>query len=139
MIRRDLTTVRRLADDVIDGLPAESVRTVLASLRIDCVRHCRLIHLHHSLETAELFPALRKANPALGPVVDKLDADHRQVSAHLAEVEEACETLAHDHATEARQRLVRALRDLAADLLAHLDFEEEQVSPTLRTWERWPP
>jgi hypothetical protein len=37
-----------------------------------------------------------------------------------------------------RQRLVDALERLAEDLLAHLRFEEEQISGTLRTWTRWP-
>jgi hemerythrin-like domain-containing protein len=139
LIRRDLATVRALAEAVTGGLPAQDAQAVLRSLRIDCVRQCQMIHLHHSLETADLFPALRRSNPALGPVVDKLEADHRDVSVHLAAVEAASEELAQDPGAEVRHRLVQALQALAADLLTHLDFEEEQISPTLRTWDRWPP
>jgi hemerythrin-like domain-containing protein len=138
LIRHDLGVVRGLADEVHAGLAADDAKTALRSLRIDCVRHCRFIHMHHTLESAELFPALKRSNPALAPVVDKLDADHRQVSIHLAEVEAACDALARDHDPAARARLVAGLRALATDLLAHLDFEEEHISPTLRTWDGWP-
>ena len=33
---------------------------------------------------------------------------------------------------------VTALRTLSDDLLAHLQYEEEHISGTLRTWTRWP-
>jgi iron-sulfur cluster repair protein YtfE (RIC family) len=85
-----------------------------------------------------LFPALRRSNPALNPVVDKLEADHRAVSHQLDEIEAAAKALGLRAGPEARRRVVEALNALATDLLAHLEFEEENVSPTLRTWTRWP-
>jgi iron-sulfur cluster repair protein YtfE (RIC family) len=85
-----------------------------------------------------LFPALRESNPALNPVVDKLEADHAHVSDLLDEVEAASQQLGQAGEPAARGRLVTALRTLSDDLLAHLQYEEEQISGTLRTWTRWP-
>jgi len=85
-----------------------------------------------------LFPALRRSNPALGPVVDTLEADHRRVSDYLDEVEAAADSLVHQDTADSSRRVVDALNVLAEHLLAHLAYEEEAISPTLRTWEGWP-
>jgi hypothetical protein len=139
-------TVRRLAGEVLAGLDPAAVQAEVVSLqtggplwqlRVNCLRYCGFVHLHHRLESAELFPALRRSNPALEPVVDKLEADHLRVSDLLDEVEAACRALSADDTTPARQRVAGALAVLATDLLAHLEFEEEQISPTLRTWTAW--
>lgn len=147
MIRRDLATVRRMAADVTAGLPAAEVRAELASLaangplwqlKINCLRYCRFVHSHHHAESLLLFPGLRRANPALNPVVDKLEADHVMMSDLLDEVESTARALNLQDDTATRQRLANALQRLAVDLLAHLQYEEEQISGTLRTWTRWP-
>jgi iron-sulfur cluster repair protein YtfE (RIC family) len=85
-----------------------------------------------------MFPALRRSNPDLSAVVDKLETDHRAISRLLDDVEESAKQV--DDATEspARQRLVAALGRLEEDLLAHLAFEEESIASTMRSWEEWP-
>ena len=147
MIRRDLTTVRQLAADVAAGLPAEEVGSAIRSLgangplwqlKVGCVHYCRFVHSHHNAESILLFPQLRRADPALNPVVDKLEADHVHVSGLLDRVEAAASELGAAEDPVARQRLVRALDTLSADLLAHLRYEEEHISATLRTWTGWP-
>jgi hemerythrin-like domain-containing protein len=95
-------------------------------------------HSHHTHESLLLFPALREANPALNPVVDRLEADHARVSDLLGEVEAASRDLGEAGDPAARGRLVTALRTLSDDLLAHLQYEEERISGTLATWTRWP-
>jgi hypothetical protein len=144
MIRQDLAMIRQLAADAAAGEPASGIRRgirALASaspvwqLKAGCLRHCRFVHAHHSHESYLLFPALRQANPALNPVVDRLQADHEHVSRLLDDVEAAAEELTDG--TE-RDRLVRALGTLSTDLLAHLDYEEENIAGTLRTFTRWP-
>ena len=98
MIRRDLRTVRQMAADVAAGLPAEEIQAGITSLaasgplwqlKINCLHYCRFVHSHHHAESVLLFPALRKANPALHSVVDKLEADHLNVSRLLEAVETA--------------------------------------------------
>jgi hypothetical protein len=74
----------------------------------------------------------------MNPVVDKLEADHENVAGLLDEVEAAAAQLADTDSAEYRDRLVIALEQLAADLLMHLDYEEEHTAAILRTWSGWP-
>ena len=158
MIRQDLRTVRQMAADVAAGLPADDVRAAIRSLaaggplwqlRINCLQYCRFVHSHHHAESVLLFPGLRRANPALNPVVDKLEADHLSISGLLHDVEAAAQAISDqeepaaqalsDRADPAvRERLTGALLRLSEDLLAHLQYEEEEISGTLRTLSRWP-
>ena len=147
MIRHDLGVIRQMAADTEAGLPASAIRGMVQSLasgsavwqlKVSCLQHCRFVHSHHTHESLMLFPALREANPALGPVVDKLEADHAHVSDLLDEVEAASLGLGEPGEAAARERLASALRALSDDLLAHLEYEEEHISGTLRTWTRWP-
>jgi hypothetical protein len=147
MIRDDLRRVRGLAqdaaagepaDDVLAGVGALAVGSPTWSLRAHCLGHCSFVHSHHSLESRLLFPAVLKSDPALGPVVAKLEADHVAVAGLLEQVEAAAEALVDGDTGPARQRLVDVLQTLADELLAHLDYEEEHLAPTLRGWQQWP-
>ena len=147
MIRRDLRTIRQLAADAAAGRAAEEIRAGIGSLatsgplwqlKVGCLHYCRIVHSHHHLESAMLFPALRRANPALNPVVDKLEADHARISDLLDEVETAARELSGAEDPAARNRLTQALQQLSADLLTHLQYEEDHISDTLRTWSDWP-
>ena len=148
MIRHDLDTVRQLADRVRAGALPDQVRAEIGELqansplwklRFTCLHYCRFVHTHHRIEDRLLFPALRHSNPALNPVVEKLEADHRRVSDYLDEVEAAADRLVGEDTDLHRQHVVDALQALAEHLLAHLAYEEETISPTLRGWDRWPP
>ena len=142
MVRRDLAVVEQLAAEVADGLGGEEVEAALAELKtggplwqlkVNCLRYCRFVHSHHGAEDVLLFPALRAANPALGPVVDRLEADHRRVSDLLDAVEAAARALNGTPGEAARARVVDALQELHAHLLEHLDYEERSAGPTIRT------
>ncbi len=85
-----------------------------------------------------MFPALRRSNPALTEVVDKLEADHRAISNLLDDVEQAAHALDDTAGNPAREQLVTALGRLEADLLTHLALEEESIAATMRSWEQWP-
>lgn len=123
-----------------DGLRAEidSLQTngPLWKLRVNCLHYCSFVHGHHSLEDRALWPALLESNPGLAPVIDKLEADHRAVALQLDEITARVDELQQDDSPTARQLLVTALDTLAEHLLEHLDYEEEAISPTLRTWTR---
>ena len=146
MIRRDLGIVAALAEAVVDGLEPGEVRDriedlkangPLWQLKVNCLHYCRFVHSHHNLEDAALFPVLRRVNPDLDPVVDKLEADHRQVSVLLDEVEAAAADLTGDDNGEGRARVVVALEALGAALLEHLDFEERSIESTLARMGSW--
>lgn len=146
MLRRDLATVRRIADEAATGASAarlqEGVRRLqsngpLFQLKANCLSYCQVVHHHHHLESALLFPAVRRSAPHLKETVDRLEADHRLVSELLDQVEGAARALGGDDAA-VRGKLVEALRTLSEHLLAHLKFEEESLAPVLATWRRWP-
>src|ERR1700738_1836997 len=114
MLRRDLATVRRLAADVVAGIPARGVSEGLDALRSDgllwqfpgsCLRYCSIVHLHHRLEDAEFFGEVQ-------PVVARLRADHRAVSDHLDAVEAAARALAEKDNAEVRRSVAVALEVL---------------------------
>jgi hypothetical protein len=147
MLRNDLTVCRELAADVASGASSDEVRervaemresSPLSTLRVNCLYHCRVVHMHHHIEDADMFPALRRSNPELGAVVDRLESDHRAISALLDEVESSAQHLDDTSTSDLRDRLVTALRDLATRLLEHLAYEEENIATTMRSWERWP-
>ncbi len=144
MIRRDLETVRELAAAVTNGMPAGELQAQLDELKtngplwklkVNCLHYCRFVHSHHGAEDAMLFPALRSANPDLGPAVDRLEADHRRVAELLDEVESAAGELSADAAT--RARVAAGLDELAEHLLEHLDFEERSIGETMRSMTRF--
>jgi hypothetical protein len=146
MIRGDLRIVRRLAADAENGRPAGDIAAGIRSLaaagplwelRVNCFQYCQFVHHHHQAESALLFPELRRANPALGPVVDKLEADHAQVAVLLDDVTAAAGDLADDDTAGARQQLSAALQVLSAVLLAHLAYEEDNVADTMRGLPGW--
>lgn len=144
LLRQDLATVERLAVEVAAGAGAEQVVAEVRALettgplwrlRASCLHYCRFVHHHHRLEDRALFPELRRVNPALGPVVDRLQQDHRRVAGLIEAVEAAVDALDRLDAPGTRAGVGEALDALAAHLLAHLELEEESVAETLRRWE----
>jgi len=147
MLRNDLTVCRELAADVATGAPSAHVADRLAelqansplwNLQINCLYHCRIVHMHHHGEDADMFPALRRSNPELGVVVDRLESDHRAISVLLDNVESLARKLDDSTTSAERDSLVIALRDLGTRLLEHLAFEEENIAATMRSWATWP-
>jgi hemerythrin HHE cation binding domain-containing protein len=146
-IRRDLERVETLAGKAADGLPAEEVReqihelkrdSMLWRLQVNCLRYCRFVHAHHHAEDAGFFPELRETNPAIDPVIDRLEGDHRRVSDDLDAVEAAANALSDDESQDARRRIVDTLLSLSENLLEHLSYEELSVEATvLRIRESW--
>jgi hemerythrin HHE cation binding domain-containing protein len=141
LIRRDLTTVEQLAAAVVDGLPADGVHEELAALKsngllwqfqVSCLSYCGFVHLHHRAEDTEFFDELEETNPAIGPVVDRLRAEHRAVSDYLDAVEAATRALTANESRSARRAVADALELLTGHLLAHLDYEELSVAGTAR-------
>jgi hypothetical protein len=146
-LRRDLRTVRRLADEVRAGLSPATILDEIRSLettsplwrlRYGCMHYCRFVHLHHTIEDAAVFPMIRRAHPSLRPVIDRLEEDHLTVH-HLTEaIAAAAERVPGDATGISRYELVRELESLETHLLEHLAFEERSLGPLLSTWDHWP-
>lgn len=101
------------------------------TLGVYCESYCRLVTTHHSLEDATLFPRLRRADPDLAPVVDRLQEEHLVIHDVLEGVDKALVALVDGSATIDK---LRAAVDLLDDaLLSHLSYEErELVEPLAR-------
>jgi len=140
-LRRDLATVRRLAAEASGDLDPAELRAALTELetsgplwqlRFSCLHYCRFVHLHHGLEDRHLLPILRRADPSLAPVIDRLEAEHRTVSDLLDEAEAAAAALGQADDEPARARVTLALDAVADHLLAHLEYEEERLAPAIK-------
>lgn len=145
IIRSNLAAIQGIIDEINRGSPADAIRaqvdglaanSAVWSLRINCLQYCHLVHSHHHHEDVGFFPALCRINPALRPVTDKLQADHAVVSDLLDKVEAAAARILKEES--ARVELVASLRELSEHLITHLDYEEENLAPTLRRLRGWP-
>jgi hypothetical protein len=86
----------------------------------------RVLTDHHRSEDERLFPALRAAEPGLGPVLAVLDAEHAGLDAALDRAEAALDALPAGAGEAAAEIAV-----LARDLDAHLAREEEHLVPVM--------
>ena len=146
-LRRDLETVRRLAREARDGLPPDTIlaeirhletHSPLWQLKFGCWRYCRFVHAHHTIEDVALFPMVRKQDPSLNRVVDRLEEDHLKVHHITERIAAEADKVATDASGVSRFELVAALTELEEHLLSHLAFEEEALGPLLSTWQSWP-
>jgi hypothetical protein len=146
-LRRDLQTVRRLARDARDGLSPETILSEIRNLettsplwrlKFGCWHYCRFVHTHHTIEDAALFPMVRRHDPALSRVVDRLEEDHLIVHHITERIAAVAARVPGDASGVSRVELVAALGELEEHLLAHLATEEETLGPLLSTWDRWP-
>jgi hypothetical protein len=141
LIRGNLDLIEELAAQALKGIDAEDLRrqlhalkrdTVLWQLQVNCLRYCSFVHLHHKAEDGDFFSELRDTDPAINPVIDRLQAEHRRVSEDLDAVEAAANALGHDDGQQARRAVVDTLRALRENLLAHLDYEERSIEAAVR-------
>jgi hypothetical protein len=109
------------------GLRADAVRAEWTRL------HATL-EGHHHAEDEGIFPGLRSEHPVLGPVFDRLTADHRRIDPLLERGDRAFAGLPGTVAEAAA-----VVGELSALLDAHLALEEARVIPYLRGAGEFPP
>jgi hemerythrin-like domain-containing protein len=99
-----------------------------------CESYCRLVTVHHTIEDQSLFPYLRHRDPRLGPVIERLQAEHRVIHDVLDGVDRALVTFISAADRGAALAGLRAAADLLSDTLrSHLSYEErELVEPIAR-------
>ncbi|GAA2809546.1 LLM class flavin-dependent oxidoreductase [Kribbella solani] len=140
-LRAELEQVRDLVEQVAAGtLGVGAARSHINTMTMRqnnwtlgtyCESYCRLVTTHHSIEDASLFPHLRRADPALAPVVDRLQEEHKVIHDVLEGVDKALVDLVGGSGDLAG---LRAAVDLLDDTLqSHLSYEErELVEPLAR-------
>ena len=99
-----------------------------------CESYCRVVTMHHTLEDQSLFPQLRRRDPRLTPVIERLQAEHRVIHDVLDGVDRALVAFVSTDDRDAALSGLRAAADLLSDSLrSHLSYEErELVEPIAR-------
>ena len=81
---------------------------------------------HHTIEDDVMFPALVERVPVAAELIGRTDADHERLDELMTAVAAEVEELAAGRLAPA---LAAELRELAALMDAHLDFEDAEVLP----------
>ncbi|MGW0432836.1 LLM class flavin-dependent oxidoreductase [Micromonospora sp. NPDC003197] len=140
-LRSELAQLRDIADQVAAGtmdvgaarshLNTMTMRQNNWTLGAYCESYCRVVTTHHTIEDQALFPHLRRSDPRLKPVIERLEQEHHVIHGVIERVDQALVALvtAPGNMTE-----LRAAIDLLTDtLLSHLAYEErELVEPLAR-------
>ena len=128
-VRAALTDARRAADAraLISDLSMGVNYRALGSF---CGRYCQVVSMHHRIEDQVMFVDLADAEPALGPVLDRLSVEHHVVHDALVALDAALVAMLRDEA-QALPRVAAAAQTLQAGLLDHLDYEEQELLPAL--------
>ncbi len=141
-LRAELSQLRDLVGQVRDGLTTvgaarSAINTMTMrqnnwTLGAYCESYCRIVTGHHSLEDAQMFPGLRRAEPALAPVIDRLEQEHHVIHDVLERVDRALVALvqADTYGGHGRAAIadLGAQVDLLSDtLLSHLSYEEREL------------
>ncbi|EWT03247.1 5,10-methylene tetrahydromethanopterin reductase [Intrasporangium oryzae NRRL B-24470] len=141
-LRSELAQVRDVVGQVRQGLmSAGAARSVINTMAMRqnswtlgayCESYCRAVTGHHTLEDRSVFTHLRRAQPDLAPVLDRLQEEHHVIADVLEQVDRALVGIvsadpygASGHA--ALDELQRALDLLTDTLLSHLAYEEREL------------
>lgn len=134
-LRAELTQVRDLVDQVRAGaVQVAAARTAINEMTMRqndwtlgayCASYCRLVAQHHGLEDSSIFPHLRRSDPALGAVLDRLEAEHLVIHDVLEGVDRALVAFVDE--PEDFTGLQEAVDVLTDTLLSHLSYEEREI------------
>ena len=138
-LRQELDQIRDLLEQVKRGsMTAGAARAALSQMTVRqnnwtlgayCAAYCSMITQHHGLEDRAIFPHLRRAEPGLVPVIDRLEQEHVIIHEVVEGVDRALVRLvAKPDDFTGLQEAVDALTDA---LGSHLAYEEQQITEPL--------
>jgi hypothetical protein len=138
-LRAELTRLRDIVEEVVAGEEqAHRARNAINELTMRqnnwtlgayCAQYCRFVTGHHGLEDRSVFPHLRRSDPALSPVLDRLESEHLVIHDVLEQLDEALVGLVSgDSGTTELKRVVDLL---SSTLLDHLSYEESELVTAL--------
>ena len=99
------------------------------SLGAFCAAYCRVVSVHHTIEDVSMFPSLRRADPSLGPVLDRLGEEHEVIAGALDALDRVLVDLIAERVTVEDVRA--AATTLNAMMTSHLAYEEEELLPPI--------
>ena len=135
VLRAELAELRDILGRVREGaLAAADARSALNEMALRqndwtlgafCSRYCGVVTQHHGIEDDSVFPHLRRSEPELGPVIDRLTEEHHVIHDAIQDVDAA---LVH-HITHPGDftRVGAAIDFLTDALLSHLSYEEHEI------------
>jgi len=141
-LRAELAQVRSLLAQVRAGhVDVGHARSVINTMTLRqnnwtlgayCESYCRIVTGHHTLEDRAVFPHLRRSEPGLGSVLDRLTEEHEVIHDLLERFDRALVALvgADGSRQEGRDALeeVQSSLDLMSDaLISHLSYEEREL------------
>lgn len=141
-LRAELDQVRDVVDQVKQGhLSVGQARSVLNTMAMRqnnwtlgafCESYCRIVTGHHTLEDRSIFPHLRRTEPDTGPVLDRLELEHRVIHDVLDDLDRALVDLVDSdgYGSPGRESLdnLQIKVDLLTDTLrSHLSYEEREL------------
>jgi alkanesulfonate monooxygenase SsuD/methylene tetrahydromethanopterin reductase-like flavin-dependent oxidoreductase (luciferase family)/hemerythrin-like domain-containing protein len=140
-LRRELAEIRELVDQVAAGtkgiararsqLNEMTMRQNNWTLGTYCESYCRVVATHHTIEDQSVFPHLRRQDPRLAPVLDRLQEEHHLIHDVLDRVDRALVALVSQ--PDGLKDLRAAVDQLTDSLLSHLSYEErELIEPLAR-------
>jgi hemerythrin-like domain-containing protein len=113
-------------------LSAPETQTQTTALIRAGVQYNHMLHHHHQLETAMVFPALREQGLE-AEVIDRLNSDHTAIAVLIDKFGDAIADL-----SAIEPQVVNSdLRRLADALRDHLAYEETHICPWLARLSRW--
>jgi alkanesulfonate monooxygenase SsuD/methylene tetrahydromethanopterin reductase-like flavin-dependent oxidoreductase (luciferase family) len=141
-LRAELTRLRDIVEQVVAGEEqAHRARNAINELTMRqnnwtlgayCAQYCRFVTGHHTLEDRSVFPHLRRSDPTLVPVLDRLEAEHLVIHDVLEQLDDALVGLVSGAAGGSGiVELQRVVDRLSTTLLDHLSFEEDELVPAL--------
>jgi hypothetical protein len=135
MLRAELGELRDLLARVGDGaLEAADARAGLHAMALRqndwavgafCARYCGFVTAHHGLEDDAIFPHLVNSEPSLGPVIGRLQEEHRAIHDAVQAVDRAL--VEHMTAPAGYDGIQAAIDFLTDALLSHLSYEEHEI------------
>jgi hypothetical protein len=140
-LRAELAQLRDLVDQVTtrrtdpgaarDHINQMTIRQNNWTVGTYCESYCRVVTTHHTIEDRSVFPHLRRADPRLAPVIDRLAQEHAAIHGVIDEVDRALVAFVSEPDGD---KQLRDAADLLTDtLLSHLAYEErELVEPLAR-------
>jgi alkanesulfonate monooxygenase SsuD/methylene tetrahydromethanopterin reductase-like flavin-dependent oxidoreductase (luciferase family) len=141
-LRAELAQLRDIVGQVRRGaLSTGAARSVINTMAMRqnnwtlgayCETYCRLVTGHHTMEDRSIFVHLRREEPDLGPVLDRLEEEHHVISDVLEQVDDALVGLVGvdgygREGEDALDEIQRALDLLTDTLLSHLAYEEREL------------
>jgi hemerythrin-like domain-containing protein len=94
-----------------------------------CAAYCRTVATHHTIEDQRMLPDLAAGEPALVPVVERLEAEHLVIAGMLDALDRALVAMVAGapRGAEGVRGVQEAAERLADALGSHLDYEEQQL------------